>query len=266
LPDLVDTHCHLDFDWFDEDRETVVVRAFEAGVTRIVAPGINPESSRKAVALAEHFEGVYAAVGVHPNTNLALGKPELKALRALCLHPKVVAVGEIGLDYYRDHTPHERQRANLAAQLRLASEVGKPVILHDRQASEDLLAMLAEWRTDADDGLTERPGVLHTFSAGWREAQTALDLGFYLGFSGPLTYKKAEETRAVAAQAPIDRLLVETDAPFLVPQPHRGRVRRNEPAFVRHVAEKLAEVRGLSLDALAEQTTANAARLFGLPS
>lgn len=265
LPSLIDTHCHLDFERFDEDREAVVERALEAGVTRIVAPGIDLQSSQNVVSLAEQFPCVYAAVGIHPNTNLSVGTSELETLHALCDHPKVVAVGEIGLDYYRDHTPPERQRANFRAQLGLASEVNKPVIIHVRESAADTLRLLSDWRADAQDGLDERPGVLHTFSAGWPEAQLALEHGFYLGFSGPLTYKKAEETRDVAAQAPLDQILVETDAPFLVPQPHRGKLKRNEPAFVRHVAERLAEVRGLPFSDLADQTTANAVRLFTLP-
>lgn len=265
MVDLVDTHCHLDFDWFDADRESVIERALEAGVRRIVAPGIDPDSSQKAIRLAEQYDGVYAAVGVHPNTNIVVDQEVSALLRDLCQHPKVVAIGEIGLDYYRDHTPHPRQHTNLKAQLQLASAVGLPVILHDRQASADMLRMLADWRADANDDLAGRPGVLHTFSAGWNEATTALSLGFYLGFSGPLTYDKSDETRSVAGQAPADRLLVETDAPFLTPQPLRGRVKRNEPAFVAHTAARLAEVRGLTPDALAAQTTANAERLFSLP-
>ena len=261
MPSLVDTHCHLDFERFDADREAVVERARQAGVTRVVAPGVDLASSRRALELAAQFEGVYAALGVHPNTNVALGEAELDELRALCRHPKVVAIGEIGLDYYRDHTPHAQQRANFAAQLRLASALGLPVIIHNREASADVLRALSEWRAGADDNLAGRAGVLHSFSAGWAEAQAALDEGFYLGFSGPLTYKQADVLRAVAAQAPAERILIETDAPFLTPHPLRGQ--RNEPAFVRHVADKLAEVRGLSIEALAELTTANAARLFG---
>jgi TatD DNase family protein len=265
LIELVDSHCHLDFDWFDADRNAVIKRALEAGVTRIVAPGINPDSSGKAVVLAEKYEGVYAAVGVHPNTNIEVGQAELGLLRNLSRHPKVVAIGEIGLDYYRDRTPHNRQHANLKAQLQLASEVNLPVILHDRQASPDMLRMLTEWRATAADDLDERPGVLHTFSAGQREAEEALQLGFYLGFSGGLTYKKMRATRAVASNAPADRILVETDAPFLTPFPARKTTNRNEPAYVRHMAEWLAHVRGIPVETIAEQTTANAIRLFNLP-
>jgi len=262
LAELVDSHCHLDFSQFAEDREGVVERAREAGVRRIIAPGLDMASSEKVVKLAEQFEGVYAAVGVHPNTNVAVGELELATLRELAGHPKVVAIGEIGLDYYRDRTPHDRQQANFAAQLRLASEVGLPVIIHNRDASSDVLDMLSAWRNGASDVLADRPGVLHSFMDEMTVADEALAAGFYLGFSGPLTYKKSIMLRRVAAEVPADRLLVETDAPFLTPHPLRSH--RNEPAYVQHVAERLAEVRDASLDAIAELTTANAERLFAL--
>jgi TatD DNase family protein len=263
---LVDTHCHLDFDRFDEDRDEVVRRAAEAGVTRIVVPGIDVESSRRALALADHYPAVYAAVGVHPNSiGSGGGSPEraLEQIGDLARHPKVVAVGEIGLDYYRDNTPKETQHVWLNAQLDLAARLRLPVILHNRESSEDMLALLSGW---VDRGLPpelkDRPGVLHSFSATWEEAQVALRLGFYLGFTGPITFKKADEMRRAAHNAPAARILVETDAPFLAPHPRRGR--RNEPAYVRYVAEKLAEVRGVDPAAIAEQTTQNAATLFGV--
>lgn len=262
MAELIDSHCHLDFSQFADDREGVVARAREAGVMRIIAPGLDLDSSEKVVKLAEQFEGVYAAVGVHPNTNVAVGEPELATLRELAGHPKVVAIGEIGLDYYRDRTPHDRQHENFAAQLRLASEVGLPVIIHNREASGDVLDMLSAWRNGANDDLADRPGVLHSFMQERTVAEDALASGFYLGFSGPLTYKKSIMLRQVAASVPADRVLVETDAPFLTPHPLRSH--RNEPAYVQHVAEKLAEVRDESMDAIAEQTTANATRLFAL--
>lgn len=263
--ELVDTHCHLDFERFDEDRDAVVRRAREAGVSRIVVPGLDVETSGAAIALAEQYEGVHAAVGLHPNSITDEPPPiaeTLEHLRELAAHPRVVAIGEIGLDYYWDKTPPQLQRGWLSRQLELAAQLGLPVILHNRDSTTDLLTMLGEWvEAGLPEAIVTRPGVLHSFSGTWEDAQRALELGFYLGFTGPLTFDKADEMRRVAVNAPADRVLVETDAPFLAPQPHRGQ--RNEPAYVRFVAEKLAKVRGVSAETAAEQTTRNAARLFG---
>jgi TatD DNase family protein len=257
---LVDTHCHLDFNRFDADRDEVIRRATEVGVSRIVVPGVDLPSSRRAVELAEQYEIIYAAVGVHPNDATGFDDDTLRALRKILAHPKVVAVGEIGLDYYRDRTPPDFQRRIFRQQLRLAAETGKPVIIHSRESTADMLAILAEWQGGLSGPLAARPGVLHSFSATWQDAQAALELGFYLGFSGPITFEKADEMRLVAANAPADRLLVETDAPFLTPHPHRGQ--RNEPAYVRFVAEKLAQVRSERLEEIALSTSENAAALF----
>lgn len=254
---LVDTHCHLDFDRFDGDRDEVVARAAAVGVTRIVVPGIDLASSRRVVALAERYEGVYAAVGVHPNSSAGWEDGWIGMLRELAGHPKVVAIGEIGLDYYRDWSPRPVQQGALRAQLELAAEVGKPVIIHNRESDEDVIRLLGESPLVG----RERPGVLHSFAAPWAVAEVALGMGFYLGFTGPVTYKNADGLRRIVGQVPLDRLLVETDAPFLAPQKHRGE--RNEPAYVRLVAERIADLHNLSLDVLAERTTANAARLFG---
>ena len=256
---LVDTHCHLDFSRFDRDRDDVIRRAEEAGVTRIVIPGIDLPTSRKAIALAERYKGVYAAVGIHPNSGKEAyrGKETLAKLRELAEHPEVIAVGEIGLDYYRDNTLPVDQMAAFWAQLRLAAEIGKPVILHDREASTDMITTLARWREDYPDSPT---GVLHSFSGTWEEAQQVVKMGFYLGFTGPITFEKADQIRKVAANAPSDRIVIETDAPYLTPHPYRGK--RNEPSYVRYVAEKLAEVREESIESITRQTTSNAAALF----
>ncbi len=261
---LVDTHCHLDFNRFDEDRADVVDRAHKAGVVHIVVPAVDLDSTAHVLELARHTQGVYAAVGIHPNNippDRAL-EDIIAQLADLARDHCVVAIGEIGLDYYWNKTPKEMQRCWLTQQLQLAARLKLPVILHNREAFEDILAILTEWIAEPlPPGLDMRPGVLHSFSGTWADARLALDLGFYLGFTGPITYKKADELREVAAKAPADRILIETDAPFLAPHPHRGK--RNEPAYVRHVAAKLAEVRGVELETIAEQTTQNAAALFG---
>ena len=275
---LVDTHCHLDFESFAEDVEAVVARAAEAGVTRIIVPGLDLDNAPAVLALAERFPGVYAAVGVHPNSAAGWRDEWIDALRELAQHDKVVAIGEIGLDYYWDKTPPPTQHQALTAQLELAVELGLPVIIHNRDASEDVLRLLtAVAQGSRDEGAREERssltpgtwnlepalrGVLHSFAADWATAEAALGLGFYLGFTGPLTYKKADELRAIAARVPLDRVLIETDAPFLAPHPFRGK--RNEPAHVRLVAERLAEVRGVSLADVAAATTANAQALFRL--
>lgn len=254
---LVDTHCHLDFERFDEDREAVVARAAAAGVQAIIVPALDLDNAQAVLQLTEQYPRVFAAVGVHPNSAAGWQDEWIDSLRGLAQREKVVAVGEIGLDYYWDKTPAGTQQQAFAAQLRLAAELELPVIVHNREASEDVLRLLAASPLAG----RERPGVLHSFSASWQTAEIALGMGFYLGFTGPLTFKKADELRGIAARAPADRLLVETDAPFLAPQPRRGK--RNEPANVRFVAQKLAEVRGVEAALMAEVTTANAARLFG---
>jgi len=252
---IVDTHCHLDYQPFDADREQVIARAREAGVERLVIPGTDLVSSRRAVALAEKYEWIYAAVGMHPNATLGFGAGELKELSELALSPKVVAIGEIGIDLHWKTVPLEKQQQALQAQLALAAESEKPVIIHDREAHTEVMSLLCAARQAPPAGV-----ILHSFSGDQQMAEQALALGFYLGVDGPLTYKKNDSLRAIFAAAPLDRILVETDAPYLTPQARRGA--RNEPAFVTFVVEKLAEVRGVSVEAIASATTENAARVF----
>jgi TatD DNase family protein len=260
---LIDTHCHLNFHQFDADRAAVVERAAQAGVTRILIPAVDTESASQAVALAAEYAGVFASVGIHPNDTADFSDADLDRIRALASAPKAVAIGEIGLDYHWDKSPKEAQWRAFEAQLTLARELEMPVIIHNREASDDVIAILEAWARDLPPALRDRPGVLHSFSAPQAVAERALACGFYLGFTGPITYKNADDLRQIAALMPLDCLLIETDAPYLTPIPHRGQ--RNEPAYVRLVAERIAALRRLPPDEIASATTANAARLFGLP-
>jgi TatD DNase family protein len=257
---MIDTHCHLNFEAFDADREAVLQQSAALGVHQIIIPAVDLATSQQAIALAERYPGVYAAVGIHPNSASDFAPEMLDTLRTLAQHPRVVAIGEIGLDYYWDYSPPAAQAQAFAAQLALAQELKLPVIIHDRDAHEDTLRQL-EAVTYCD---RERPGVLHSVSAPLPLAKRALELGFYLGFTGPITYKKAEEMRAVAAAAPRDRLLVETDAPFLTPEPHRGK--RNTPQYIPLIVDRLAALHQMTSEEMAQITTQNAQRLFHLPA
>jgi TatD DNase family protein len=265
---LIDTHCHLDLNQFDKDREAVVARAVEHGVTAIINPGLDLRSSRAAIALAERYQPVYAAVGVHPTSTDGLDAAAIRTLRELAAHPKVVAIGEIGLDYFWPNQPHrkwpcaspETQRMAFRRQLDLAAELGLPVIIHDREAHTDVMIALED-----SQGVT---GVLHSFSGDLDLAEWAVDLGFYVGITGPVTFEQSRDMKEaacaslveVARRIDFERLLVETDAPFLTPSPHQGR--RNEPAYVRLVAQEVAQLRGCDLDSVARRTTENAQTLF----
>jgi TatD DNase family protein len=268
---LTDTHCHLDLGKFDADRREVIDRALAAGLTRILVPGITLTSSREAVKLAESLPNLFAAVGVHPNDSADFAPQTIPALRALAASPRVVAIGEIGLDYYWEAAPRDHQHRVLQEQLNLAAELKLPVVLHVREKDDapdgdcarDLVQILEQWagrlRVEKNP-LAERPGVLHSFSGTRQTAEKAIALNFYIGVTGPLTYKNAEKRREVIGALPLDRLLLETDAPFLAPLPKRGQ--RNEPAFVMFTLEKLATLHSVTPDQVAETTTSNAARLF----
>jgi len=268
---LTDTHCHLDLEQFDADRDEVLTRAWAAGLTRILIPGLDLESSRRIVKLAESHSSLFAAIGLHPNDSLKWLGETGSGLRSLAKSPKVVAIGEIGLDYYWDDAPHDHQRAVLKEQLALAAELKLPVVLHLREAdnapegdcARDLLEILEKWvkslRVD-NNPLVERPGVLHSFSGNESTAKKALDMNFFIGITGPVTYKNAQTKRDLVETLPLERLLIETDAPFLTPVPQRGR--RNEPAFVAHIADKIAEIHLINPEEIAILTSANARRLF----
>jgi TatD DNase family protein len=266
---LVDTHCHLDLRQFDGDREGVIERAQVAGVEIIVNPAIDLASCRRVLALADRYAHVYAAVGVHPNDCGDFDDAALAELRLLAQHPKVVAVGEIGLDYYWEKAPHDQQQRALCAQLELAGELGLPVILHsrnhtgeDRSCTTDLLWTMAQLgpvilKRGDDTGII---GIWHAFSGDFAEAQQAVELGMALGLGGPVTFQNARQLHELAPRLRIDRLVLETDAPYLAPHPHRGQ--RNEPAYVPLVAGKLAALCGTTAQAIATQTTATARTCF----
>ncbi len=260
---LIDTHCHLDFDAFDADRAEVINRAVESGVSCMLNPSVDLENSAIVVQIADQFENVYAAVGVHPNDCLDWTSDSVEEVRVLAQNPKVVAIGEIGLDYYWEKTPEELQKVAFRAQLELAAHLELPVIVHNREAGEDVLQILLEWQADlasAKSTLASRPGVLHSFSGDRQMAEKAVAANFFIGLTGPLTFKNAVPLQNLASDFPLDHLLVETDSPFLSPHPERGQ--RNEPAKVRRVAQKLADLKGVPYDVVETATTSNARRLF----
>lgn len=260
---ILDTHCHLDFNVYNSDRAEVIKRAVESGVFRLVNPGIDCPSSRLILELTDHYPEVYAAVGVHPNDLVNWEASEIEALHKLTKHPKVVAIGEIGLDFYRKNTPVELQITALEKQLQLAAESGLPVILHNRQASQYLLGILEKWVNYLDQirsPIVQRPGVLHSFSGSLEDAKRAIKMNFFIGISGVITFKNAVSLHHLVSEVPLESLVVETDSPFITPHPRRGQ--RNEPANVRYVVEKIAEIKGMDFNDVAKITTQNAARLF----
>ncbi len=261
---MIDSHCHLDFDHFSADREAVMERAQEAGVTAIINPAVDLRSCEAVLALNRRWPQVHVAVGVHPNSCQDFNDQTLKRLSEPAQQPGVVAIGEIGLDFYRERCPRQDQMVALRQQLKLAAELALPVIIHNRDASDELLPELARHSRSLPASMGEHVGVLHSFSASAEVARQALDLGFYIGFTGPLTFRKAEGLRAVARDVPPERLLVETDAPFLSPVPHRGK--RNEPAYLPYIVDVLAGLHGMTSAAMAQVTSENTRRLFRLPN
>ena len=253
---LVDTHAHLDSGQFRDDLDGVVARAREHGVGTILTVGCDLPSSRTSIELAARFDHVWASVGIHPHDAATVDDQALAELKGLAAQAKVVAIGEVGLDFYRDRAPRETQRQAFRAQIRLARELGKPLIVHDRDAHDEVLAILR------DEGASEVGGVMHCFSGDLALARECVAMGFFISFAGPLTYPANAALRAVAEGLPIDVMLVETDCPYLAPQPWRGR--RCEPAYVSTTAETLAAVKGLTLDDVARVTSLNALRLFGI--
>ena len=260
---LIDTHTHLQEDGFAGDLRETIERAAGAGVRRMLVVGIDRATSEAAVALAEEHPELFAVVGVQPNYVDETAPDDRDRITELADHPRVVAVGETGLDHYWDHAPHELQEEWFRWHLGLSRDCGKPFVVHCREAEADVVRVLSDFPPQADGSPS---GVMHSFAGDMATARQCLDLGLHLSFSGMATYKKNRELLAVAADCPADRLLVETDCPYLVPTPKRGKVKRNEPAFVAHTAAKIAAARGITVEALARVTTANARTLFGLPA
>ncbi|MEM8864730.1 MAG: TatD family hydrolase [Planctomycetota bacterium] len=257
---LFDTHAHLDQDNFADDRLAVVERAKAAGVTRMLAVGVTADSSRDCIALAKEYEPIAAAVGIQPNYVAEAGTDDWDAIVQLASEPQVVALGETGLDRYWDDTPFDQQQDYFDRHLRLSQTTGLPFIVHMRECEADIMAMLRE-------AYERGPlrGVMHSFTGDAAMAAECVDLGLHISFAGMVTFKKSDDLRAVAATVPADRLLVETDSPYLSPEPVR-KIRRNEPAHVAHTARCLAEVRGVPFEQLAAQTFANAEALFKRPA
>ncbi len=267
---MIDTHVHLDFKEFDRDREETIKRFFDAGGEKLINVGCDLASSERSVELAEKHKNIFASVGVHPHDAEKLNESVLEKIEELIVNKKVVAVGEIGLDFFRDLSPREIQIEAFKVQLELAEKYKKPIIIHCREAYVDLLNILKEYKIIGWHGVT------HCFLGSWPIAEELLKMGFYLGFTGAITYPKKRlltdplgmnfniepEIFKVVKNTPLDRILIETDCPYLTPVPKRGS--RNEPSFVRHIAEKIAELKGISLKDVEKTTSENAGKLFGV--
>lgn len=252
--ELFDTHTHLDSPQFNEDREQIISNAVEAGVTRMINVGFNRETIPSTMKLAETYDFIYAAVGWHPVDAITMQDGDLEWIASLCEHEKVVAIGEIGLDYHWDTSPKDVQQQVLRQQIGLARELGMPIVIHNRDAHEDIVKILREEKAH------EVGGVMHSFSGSWEIAKLCLNMGFHLSFGGPITFKNARQPKEVLAQVPMDRLLIETDSPYLTPHPFRGK--RNESSYVKLVAEAAAQIKGISVEELAAVTTQNGLERF----
>lgn len=261
-----DTHCHLDFDRFDKDRDRVITRAQEAGLVWILNPGIDLFSNHAAIKLAQAYPGfINAAVGIHPNFGKPWSSDLLAMLKNQAQEPGVVAIGEIGLDYYRQHTPIEQQQIMFKEQLDLAAELSLPVIIHNRDSTKDLMRILSNWHhqlTLSGNLLAKKPGVLHSYSADLATALAVIELGFFIGISGPVTFTNAPDRKSIVRNLPLENLLLETDAPFLAPHPHRGK--RNEPAYIPLIADVISSLHNTNAKNVAEITFKNTQELFGI--
>ncbi|WP_062107797.1 TatD family hydrolase [Bacillus niameyensis] len=253
---LFDTHVHLNADQFAEDLEETIARAQAAGVEFMTVVGFDRETIEKAIELVDRYDFIYASVGWHPVDAIDMEDEDLVWLEEVAQHPKVVALGEMGLDYHWDKSPKDIQKAVFRKQIKLAKKLKLPIIIHNRDATQDILEILKE----EDAG--EVGGIMHCFSGSAETAKECVDMNFYISLGGPVTFKNAKKPKEVAVQVPMERLLIETDCPYLAPHPYRGK--RNEPAYVKLVAEQIAELRELSLEEVASITTANAKKVFGI--
>ncbi|WP_050613560.1 TatD family hydrolase [Bacillus testis] len=253
---LIDTHVHLNAEQYNEDLEEVIERAQAEGVKTMVVVGFDTETITRAIELAEKYPFLYASVGWHPVDAIDMTDEDLKWLEELASHPKVVALGEMGLDYHWDKSPKDIQKEVFRKQIALAKKVKLPIIIHNREATQDVMDILKE------EGAEEVGGIMHCFSGSEEIAKECMKMNFYISFGGPVTFKNAKNVKEVAAQIPLDRLLVETDCPYLTPHPFRGK--RNEPAYVKLVAEEIAALKDVPFEKIAEITTANAKKLFGI--
>lgn len=251
---LFDTHAHLNAEQFDTDLEEVIARAKAEKVERIVVVGFDKPTITRAMELIEEYDFIYAAIGWHPVDAIDMTEEDLTWIKELSSHEKVVAIGEMGLDYHWDKSPKDIQKEVFRKQIALAKEVNLPIIIHNRDATEDVVTILKE------EGAEEVGGIMHCFTGSAEVARQCMDMNFYISFGGPVTFKNAKKPKEVAKEIPNDRLLIETDCPFLTPQPFRGK--RNEPSYVKYVAEQLAELKGLTYEEIASITTENAKRLF----
>lgn len=255
---LFDTHVHLNDEQFNQDLEEVIDRAKTAGVDHMVVVGFDRQTITKAMELVESYDFLYASVGWHPVDAIDMTDEDLLWIESLASHPKVVALGEMGLDYHWDKSPKDIQKDVFRKQIRLAKKVKLPIIIHNREATQDILDILKEEKAE------EVGGIMHCFSGSTEVALECIGMNFYISLGGPVTFKNAKKPKEVAADIPLEHLLIETDCPYLAPHPNRGK--RNEPAYVKLVAEQIAEIKEISVEELAKQTTQNAKRLFGIIS
>lgn len=253
---LFDTHAHLNAEEYNEDLEEVISRAREAGVGNMVVVGFDRPTIEKAIELVDRYDFLYGSVGWHPVDAIDMKDEDLAWIEELAAHPKIVAIGEMGLDYHWDKSPKEIQKEVFRKQIRIAKKVKLPIIIHNREATADIIEILKEEKAD------EIGGIMHCFSGSPEIARECIKMNFYISLGGPVTFKNAKKPKEVAAEIPLDKLLIETDCPYLTPHPFRGK--RNEPGYVKLVAEQIAEIKGLTYEEVAEATTKNAKKFFGI--